>query len=1181
MRAHSALRVFVGSSSSPLWRCGGILAALCLVGAFPLGAAGPADFQLLRSQWRAEQTGETLTPAELADPLIAAAIAKTEKNARAYVATLDTSASRTALWHEDGFEQTSSNKAGPIAASYGRVATMAQAYAMSGTTYTAAEKTALLATIGDCMTWLHANWYNPTTVPNPPTFANPHKWPEGYDWAYMQMFVPNSINSILVLARAGFTGAQIDTYTGTIMAYNSDLEYGGSQGNTLMLGANLSLKCLVFALAGANAENAAYLDTMQAKWGPLFAYAIQYPDPANRSGGDGGFYSDGSYLQHYNYSYIGQYGMAALESIGDLSVLLRGSAVWPIDSPATNPNFSNVFKWIRASVQPFVYRGAMLDMTRGRFIQGSPSTRDHNAGGKMMRALAALVDVAPATDADFIRGYLKHWEQAATEPPYNYTVYSGATIADLKRLDTVFASATPAAAEPQLSRVYPVMDQAVHLRPGFGFALSMYSDHMKSYETLNGQNLRGWYLNDGQTYLYNCDLMHYSDSYWATVDKYRLPGTTVDTRALTDKQFAGVNNPNNEVGGVSLLDQFSVAGMRVKSQVSTLGAKKAWFMFDNEVVALGADVTSTDSAGVATTIDNRRIKDDASNVITANGAALSLTLGSTATVAGASWLHLGSNLAGNPNYAPGEGDLGYYFPTPATVKVLKQQRSAAWSDITDNYEVVSSLLPVVDTYAQDGSNAGTSFASSASLDVKTANAGYNRQAFLKFDLTGLRDIEFAKLYLTGQSMVAGASVTLNVSGLTDDSWTSALTWNTRPTDAGTGLGSFTASDTVGTNSIDVTTFTKAQGTQSGGNDLVSFRLDAGSYNMLYSASSADSGLNVPQLSMVRNPVHTDAFATFWLDHGANPTAQAYAYVILPDRTIGDVQAYATNPDIAIIRNDATAQGVKEKTQNVTGAIFWTDAIAGAGLVTANRKAAVMVRETGGVTPTLDVSTADLTEANTSTIEVTLARSATGYTLGAGVNPASVTIQQLSPWIKFSVSVNNSIGAGFPLQFQGAGPATLEPIIDAYVRDGTYANDNFGGSSNLFSTTASINYSKRTYLQFDVSAFRDIERATLRLYGSNSQDLAALQVKAFGAVSNAWTESGITWNNAPATTPATPLATTTVTNAAGYYEWDVTAFVRPQINTGAGVVTLVLVGDARNFLANSREASANRPQLVLQ
>jgi hypothetical protein len=69
--------------------------------------------------------------------------------------------------------------------------------------------------------------------------------------------------------------------------------------------------------------------------------------------------------------------------------------------------------------------------------------------------------------------------------------------------------------------------------------------------------------------------------------------------------------------------------------------------------------------------------------------------------------------------------------------------------------------------------------------------------------------------------------------------------------------------------------------------------------------------------------------------------------------------------------------------------------------------------------------------------------------------------------------------------------------------------------------------------------------------------------------------------APAATSGTPLDTTAVTDTAAYYEWDVTAFVRPQLNAGASVVTLILEGDARNFQGNSREAASNPPQLTLR
>jgi len=1157
-------------------------------------AATSADFALLRNQWRNELTGGVLTAAELTDVRIIEARDRIMRKASDYVAMLDKTASRSALWH-DGLEQTATAKSSAIQGSYERVVVMAQAYAMNDTPYDAAQRAALGETIKDCMAWLHANWYAPSKVTTtPPRFASPGPWPRGYDWAAMQMFIPDAINSVLALARDLFTTDQIKAYTDAIMVYNADLEYGGYSGNTLMTGGNLAQKCKVFTLCGANAENEAYLDTMRVKLSAFFDYAngTGYPDRNKPWAGDGGFYRDGSFLQHYDHSYVGQYGLEAFTAIGELGIILRGSTIWPIDD---YPNFSNLFSFIQQSVGPFLYRGAMMDMTRGRFIQGSPKTRDHNAGQRMMRTLSQIAEIASPADAALLCSQIQSWERAATQPPFNFSAYTSATVSQVRRLDAVLRGTAAALSEPELSRVYPIMDQVVHLRPGFGFAVAMYSNHISAYETLGRQNLGGWHLNAGQTYLYNCDLAHYSDSYWATVDKYRLPGTTIDTERLGVNDHADETSPCHEVGGVSLLDQFSVAGMRYDSPSSTLGAKKAWFMFDDEVVALGADITSTDSLKVETTLDNRRIKDDRSNVVTADGTAL--TFGSAPIVVSASWLHLKGNYSGISPYADGESDIGYYFPVPTALNVIKEERTSDWSIVTKSYKDTKTLFPTVDTFVRDGTNAESSYTEADNLEVKSANTGYNRETLLKFDLKGLSDIESAKFFVTGKSTVSGTDIVVNVRGLTDDAWNGAVAWNVRPTESGGDCGSFTSLPEVGTNYVEdekLTSFLKSQTTQQGGDGIASLRLQADTYNALYSAASVDRvsrsgfsatpGVTIPSLSLVMNPQCKDSFATFWIDHGANPTAQSYCYVILPERVADAVKYYAEHPDIEILRNDGIAQGVKEITQRATGAVFWTDTSAGVGLITTSRKSAVMVRESTGATPALDVSVADLTETNTGMIEVTLARSATTYTLGADITAGTVTVQQVTPWIKYSVNVNNSQGRGFPVQFQGVAPVVLSPTKDAYVRDGTYANTNYGGSSTLFSTTASTNYSKRTYLQFDVGAFRDVEKATLRLYGRNSQGTSALQVKAFGAELSTWIEAGtggITWNNMPAIESVTPLAITTVTDALGYYEWDVTRFIRAQIRAGVSQITLVLVGDARNFQANSREASNNQPQLVLQ
>ena len=73
---------------------------------------------------------------------------------------------------------------------------------------------------------------------------------------------------------------------------------------------------------------------------------------------------------------------------------------------------------------------------------------------------------------------------------------------------------------------FPAMDRARHLRPGFGFGISMCSSRIYDYESINGENLHGWFTGDGMAYLYNSDLNQFADAFWPTVNPYRLPGTT-------------------------------------------------------------------------------------------------------------------------------------------------------------------------------------------------------------------------------------------------------------------------------------------------------------------------------------------------------------------------------------------------------------------------------------------------------------------------------------------------------------------------------------------------------------------------------------------------------------------------------------------------------------------------------
>jgi hypothetical protein len=157
--------------------------------------------------------------------------------------------------------------------------------------------------------------------------------------------------------------------------------------------------------------------------------------------------------------------------------------------------------------------------------------------------------------------------------------------------------------------------------------------------------------------------------------------------------------------------------------------------------------------------------------------------------------------------------------------------------------------------------------------------------------------------------------------------------------------------------------------------------------------------------------------------------------------------------------------------------------------------------------------------------------------------------------------------------------TLNPTADAYVRGGTYAATNYGTTVDLLVKSAPETdglYTRKAYMQFNVAGITGVQNAVVRLYAGT---VAAFSVKV-NETTDAWTETAINWNNAPVA--GNLIATTAITTAGVYYEWNVTSYVQSQA-AGDGIVSLVF-SDAATTNAqitfNSKEATANKPQLVV-
>ena len=505
----------------------------------------------------------------------------------------------------------SSSDAESINGTFGNLQAMALGWATPGSALYGNPNLASAVTNG--LDWMNANIYTKTAS-------------ELGNWFCWEDSGPMNLDYAMVLIYPQLTGTQITNYCAAIDHFGP--VGNGSNASTFgwMTGANTSDKVLVMLLEGIVSKNTNSMVTGQANFSSLLIYT-------NTSDG---FYTDGSYVFHNNIAYNGHYGEVELGDIPQIVDLLEGST-WQI----TDPNLANIFAWVTNSFEPFIYHGAMMDTVRGRIVSWSSETESER-GADTISDARKIAQLAPPNIAVAI----SNWANAKQVPPGQYQ--------------------------------FPSMDRAVAWRTNFAFAISMYSTRIANYEDINSGNLHGWHQADGMTYLYiGSTENQFNSDFWPTVDPYHLPGTTAETNTLANSANGASTSSQNWVGGAQVANTYGVAGMSLASVSTTLTlvAKKSWFMFDNEIVCLGAGITCGDSSGVDTTAENRRLGNPITQTFTLNGKAITPTVGMVS--------NLPSGTASNWCSLSGTG--GYYFPPGnSNLQAMFTQNSGAWTSINSS-----------------------------------------------------------------------------------------------------------------------------------------------------------------------------------------------------------------------------------------------------------------------------------------------------------------------------------------------------------------------------------------------------------------------------------------------------------------------------------------------------------------
>ena len=267
------------------------------------------------------------------------------------------------------------------------------------------------------------------------------------------------------------------------------------------------------------------------------------------------------------------------------------------------------FNWINNSYIPFLYDAAFFDLVRGRDLY--KNTNGLSTGTSVINSfLYSTKYIKDEKNLKFLKSYLKNI-YLKEKTFYDNSLSMGA----LGILEEIVSDKSIKILEGQnnFAKVFSRIDKAISKFNGIGLGISLSSTRIGKYESINGDNSKGWYQGDGMTYIYLSPL-DYANSYWPYANYYRLPGTTVtkaprkeivlyDNKALAKYDFVG--GTYFDVNMVVAM-KFASGNTNVNFNSSLIG-NKAYFIIENIFVFMGNNISCDDNYDVETIIENRKL----------------------------------------------------------------------------------------------------------------------------------------------------------------------------------------------------------------------------------------------------------------------------------------------------------------------------------------------------------------------------------------------------------------------------------------------------------------------------------------------------------------------------------------------------------------------------------------------
>ena len=542
-----------------------------------------ADYKKIRENWLEYLTGvpNKSNIAKMSKEELEETYLGNEKQADISYAKLNKNQDRTFLI--EGYENMGDGV--HVMRTYENIKNIAKAYATPNTKYY--KNPEIKKELIEYLDWLYDNAYH-------------EGLPENGNWWQWELGIPKHLNDIMVLLYDDIPYEKRMKYLKASQYFQPFAEYSGVSPS-----ASYSTSPDKRVSTGGNRIDTSIISFLR---GVLMEDKVQVIDGAKAVADVGeyvttrdGFYKDGSFIQHGNVAYNGTYASVLFDGLGSVLWLATGTQFEVKDE-----RIDNVYESILNGYKYLFINGGVNDSVSGRATSRDNSS-DISRGKDLLTSLSLLSIGAGKEYQDEIKSLIK--TVALENNSYNTidkisNKIAKAIIRDIINDDSIKTL------KVEGTKVYGAMDRAVSINEKGGkFVLSMHSSRIANYETMNNENVKGWSIGDGMTYVYGTDSETFTE-YWPTVDRYHLPGVTNSLRERGDKsgERRGQTTSKAWVGG-SCNGKETFVGMDMISWNKATEMRKSYFMTDDGAILIAASNINSKDGEVHTTIDNRIIKD--------------------------------------------------------------------------------------------------------------------------------------------------------------------------------------------------------------------------------------------------------------------------------------------------------------------------------------------------------------------------------------------------------------------------------------------------------------------------------------------------------------------------------------------------------------------------------------------